>query len=97
MAEEAQNRTVSLRHTVAQAYAFVKGSEAIESFSSYTYEEALQQQVDRLEGKGDVLMAATAQISQIQEDLSKVCDYLAEAPQTIEEALEETENVNTPE
>jgi hypothetical protein len=39
-----------LRTAVANAYAFSVGQEAAESFSAITFEELLQQQIDRIEG-----------------------------------------------
>jgi len=98
MANQNQETMISLRATAAQAFAFVKGSEAIETFSAYSFEEALGQQVERLEGGGDATLGAVAQIEKIQSDLSKVKQALANAPATVEEALEDPDdNVNTPE
>jgi hypothetical protein len=39
------------RLVVANAYAFVRGQEAQESFSALTFEDLLQQQVDVISGK----------------------------------------------
>lgn len=98
MAEQDKQVMISLRQVAAQAFGFVKGNEAIETFAAFTFEEALQQQIDRLEGGGDATLAAIAQIDKIQADLIKVKEGLASAPATVEEALENPDdNVNTPE
>lgn len=97
MANEKLESVSALRMVASQAYALVKGSEAIESFAAYTFEEALQRQIDRLEGGGDVTLAATAQIDKIQNDLTKLRESLDNAPATYEDTLEITDedNVNT--
>lgn len=99
MAEKDQKMMVSMRNTAAQAYGFVKGSESIESFAALTFEEAMQQQLDRLENGGEATLSALSQVDKIQTDLSKVVNGLQNAPATVEEALEvsDEENVNTPE
>jgi len=98
MAEQNKEATISLRDTAAQAFAFVKGAEAVETFAAYTFEEALQQQIDRLEGGGEATLSAIAQIDKIQSDLAKVREGLASMSATLEEALEDPNgNVNTPE
>lgn len=89
---------VSLRDTAAQAFGFVKGSEAVETFAAFTFEEALDRQIERLEKGGEATLAAVAQIDKIQADLTKVKEGLANMPATLEEALENPDgNVNTPE
>jgi hypothetical protein len=98
MVEQDKDAMISLRATAAQAFGLVKGSEAVETFSAYTFEEALQQQVDRLEKGGEMSLSASAQIDKIQADLTKVREGLTSMPTTIEEALENPDdNVNTPE
>jgi hypothetical protein len=39
-----------LRRAVANAYAFVEGAKSVQTFSALTYEELLDQQIERIEG-----------------------------------------------
>jgi hypothetical protein len=89
---------ISLRDTAARAYAFVKGNETIEGFAAFTFEEALQKQLDLLEGK-DGTRSAVGQVEKLQSDLTAVVDGLKEVADAVADRAEvpDEENVNTQE
>jgi len=50
--QQREELTNELRTNVAKAVAFVKGQETVESFAAFTFEEALDRQIERIEGGG---------------------------------------------
>lgn len=58
--EAAQDQTsldlnFELRRVLSNAYSFVQGQQATQSFSALTYEELANDQIERIEGPGTVL------------------------------------------
>ena len=49
-----QNENIELRRALNDAYAFVEGQKLVQSFSSLTFEELLDQQIERIEGVSTV-------------------------------------------
>lgn len=50
--EKAQSQNLELRKALNDAYAFVEGQKTVQSFSAVTFEELMDQQIERLVGKG---------------------------------------------
>lgn len=50
-----QERSLELRKAIADAYAFVEGQKSVQSFSALTFEDLVDQQIERIEGKGTEL------------------------------------------
>lgn len=48
--QKASDFTQEARRVVANAYGFVKGQESIQSFSSLTFEDAMDQQIEQISG-----------------------------------------------
>lgn len=70
--EEAAKEELSdqLRRSVANAYAFVQGQETTESFSSLTFEDVLDAQIERIEGPGtDIRPNVLDRIRKVKSDM----------------------------
>lgn len=50
-----QEQSLELRRSIADAYAFVEGQKSVQSFSALTFEDLVDQQIERIEGKGTAL------------------------------------------
>lgn len=54
-AESAQARNTRLREALGNAHAALQAEKAVQSFSAFTFEEALDAQIERIEGSGTQL------------------------------------------
>ena len=50
-----QDRNTELRRSLSDAYAALQSDQAQQSFAAFTFEEALDAQIERIEGKGTQL------------------------------------------
>jgi len=50
-----QERSLELRKAISDAYAAVEGQKSVQSFSALTFEDLVDQQIERIEGKGTEL------------------------------------------
>jgi uncharacterized protein YicC (UPF0701 family) len=50
-----QDLSLRLRRQVSNAYAAVRGEQTAKDFAAYTFEEALDAQIERIEGEGTQL------------------------------------------
>jgi len=50
--EQAQEQSLELRIALNNAYAFVEGAKTVQSAASVTYEELIEQQIERIAGAG---------------------------------------------
>jgi hypothetical protein len=69
--EEVEAKLAQSRVAINNAYAFLKGTESVNSFDAVTFEEMMQKHLDRLEGKNGQ--------RSIAEHIAKVCSDLSAA------------------
>lgn len=70
-----------LRRSVASAYAFVVGQETTESFSALTFEECLDQQIQRIEGPGtDIRPNVLDRIRKVKSDMTEAIASIKKQP-----------------
>lgn len=50
-----QEQSLELRKAISDAYAFIEGQKSVQSFSALTFEDLVDQQIERIEGKGSTL------------------------------------------
>jgi len=86
-----------LRRAVASAYAFVKGNESVQSFSSFTFEDAMDAQIERIEGKDTQARPnALHRIDKIENDLVDAANKIKSLPPELFNDQDASTNVNTP-
>lgn len=92
-----EDLSFELRRSVASAYAFVKGREAVQSFSSYTFEDALDAQIERIEGKGtDLRPNALHRVERIKNDIISAATKIRSLPPQFFNKADPSTAVNTP-
>jgi len=70
-----------LRRSVANAYAFVRGQETTETFLSITFEELLDQQIERIEGPGtDIRPNVLDRIQKVKQDMLSAISEIKRQP-----------------
>jgi hypothetical protein len=52
---EVQSQNLAIREHLNDAYAAVEGQKTVQSFAAFTFEDALDQQIERIEGADTVL------------------------------------------
>lgn len=68
--EATQSRNLEIRERISNAYAAVEGAKATQSFAAYTLEDALDAQIERIEGAGTVLRPnQLARIDRVEADV----------------------------
>lgn len=79
--DQKQELSDQLRESVAAAYAFVRGQETTESFSSITFEEVLDRQISSLEGSGsDIRPSVLERIQKVKEDILAAVENIKAQP-----------------
>ena len=53
--EQVQNRNTRLRESLSNAFVALQAEKTTQSFSAFTFEEALDAQIERIEGAGTQL------------------------------------------
>jgi len=78
---EAQKTQLMQRAALNNAYSSLEGQKAIQSFLAFTFEEALQNQIDLIEGEGTVLRPNQIdQVKGIEENVIKAVSALKQIP-----------------
>jgi len=96
LSQEQDNQEVRqrIRRALNNAYAFVRGRESVNSFTAYTFEDALDDQIERIEGSGTVLRPNE------KERVERIYKDVLAAAEDVEEysgpSVSDEENVNTP-
>jgi hypothetical protein len=79
--DQKQDLSDQMREAVAAAYAFVQGQENTETFSSITFEEALDKQIATLEGPGtDIRPCVLDRIKRVREELLAAVENIKKQP-----------------
>ena len=93
--EEAETgQTQKIREALNNAYAFVLGQQSVRSFAAYTFEDALDAQIERIEGASTEIRPN--ELERIERIRSKVIAAAEQVEATNAISVEEWEKVNTP-
>jgi len=76
-----EDAATNLRVAVNNAYGFLKGAEATTTFQSVTFEEMVQRQTDRLEGKNGSGRSEIERITKFRDDLVGAIGAIKNTPQ----------------
>lgn len=92
-----QEQNLELRRAINDAYAFVEGQKLVQSFSAVTFEELLDQQIERIEGKGTVRkLNELERIDRIEQDVISAVEKIKKLPDDAFKKTSEENGVNTP-
>jgi len=95
--EEVQQRNLSNREALGNAYAAIKAQENITTFAAFTLEDAIDLQIERIEGEGTPLRPnQLKRVERIKNNVVKAVAELKEMPPEMFEEIDEGEQVNTP-
>ena len=97
-AESVQDRNTRLRESLSNAHAALQSERTIQSFSAFTFEEALDAQIERISGAGTQLRPN--ELDRVDRILSQVSDAVAQIkslPPEVFAKPSEQDDVNTPE
>lgn len=93
-----QDLNQTLRRSLSHAYAALVGDQTAQSFSAFTLEEALDAQIERIEGKGSAIRPNL--LDRVNRVLSETVQAVEQIKQMPPEAFIEADSdkdVNTPE
>jgi hypothetical protein len=93
-----QSQNIELRTALSDAYAAVEGQKTTQSFAAFTFEDALQQQIDRITKPTSALRPCP--LDRIQKVLKGVQDSVAQLkalPDSAFAAADPDRDVNPPE
>lgn len=92
-----QEQNIELRKAINNAYAFVEGQKLVQSFSAVTFEELLDQQIERIEGASTVQKPNELErIERIEQDVLSAVDKIKKLPDDAFKKTPEEGGVNTP-
>lgn len=95
--KKGQELSFELRRALGNAYAFVKGRESVQSFSAFTFEDAMDQQIERIEGKGTELRPNELdRITKIENEILQAVNKIKELPPEAFIEPDVENDVNTP-
>lgn len=93
-----QTQNLELRKSLNNAYAFVEGQKSVQSFSAVTFEELMDQQIERLSGKGTASRPnAYDRITRISTDVQQAVAKIKSMPDDAFVESDTAQDVNTPE
>jgi hypothetical protein len=76
-----EDEKIELRRVINDAYAFVLGRQATQTFGALTYEELADQQIERIEGTGTVLRPnELARVDRVEQDLKNLINQIRDIP-----------------
>lgn len=97
-AESVQARNTRLREALGDAYAALQAEKTIQSFSAFTFEEALDAQIERIEGAGTQLRPNELdRVDRILSQVTQAVDQIKSLPPESFAKAKPDEDVNTPE
>jgi len=79
--EDTQVRNTNMREAISNAYAVILGEQSVKSFYAFTFEDALDNQIERIEGKSTKLRPNVLDyIDKVESDVLKVIEQLKALP-----------------
>lgn len=95
--EEVQSRNTRLREALSNAYSALLGDQSVKSFSAFTFEEALNNQIERIEGSGTQLRPnLLARVDRVENSMLQAIEQLKALPPEMFREANQTTDVNTP-
>lgn len=95
--EEAREARQRYREAVANAVGALRSQEINRSFASFSLEEAIDQQIERIEGEGTpTLPNLLTYVDRIKSDLDGVIDGIKETDPDLFRQSDPTQDANTP-
>jgi hypothetical protein len=99
MAEEegGQAKEIRLRRAVGNAYGQLVGGQNVQSFMSFTLEDALDLQIEQIEGEGtDVRPNLLNRLTLVEQEVVKAVEEIKALPANAFRRADESRDVNTP-
>jgi hypothetical protein len=96
-AQQTQDRNLTERIALGDAYGALVGQQSLQSFTAFTFEEAVDAQIERIEGTSSLKRPnALTRVQQIKQSVQRAVEVLKATPP--EEFIEpnEAQDVNTP-
>lgn len=97
-AEEANKQQAHLKQRTAlnNAYAAIEGQKSIQSFTAFTFEEALDNQIERIEGESSRLRPNELdRVKRVEEEVIKAAEEIKKIPPEQFLQQDESRDVNT--
>jgi hypothetical protein len=92
------DRNLDLRTAICSAYACVQGQDCINTFAAFTIEDAIDQQIEVIEGKDSSRRPNLLhRVERIKNDLLSSADEIKKLPPEAFIMTDANEQVNTPE
>lgn len=92
-----QEQNLELRRAINNGYAFIEGQKLVQSFSAVTFEELLDQQVERIEGASTTQRPNEIErINKIEAELTSAVENIKKMPDDAFKKTQEDNGVNTP-
>ena len=96
-ADKLQEQNLELRKAINDAYAFVEGQKLVQSFSAITFEDLMDQQIERLSGATTTTRPnALVRIQKIVSGLEAAVAKIKSLPDDAFSKKKDNGNVNTP-
>lgn len=95
--EKAQSQNLELRKALNDAYAFVEGQKSVQSFAALTFEDLMDQQIERISGKDtDNRPNALHRIDKIENGVIQAVAKIKSMPHDAFVEAKPGKDVNTP-
>jgi hypothetical protein len=95
--EGGQAREIRLRRAVGDAYAQLVGGQNVQSFMSFTFEDALDLQIEQIEGQGtDIRPNLLGRLELVEQQVVKAVEEIKALPANAFKRSDPNTNVNTP-
>lgn len=96
-AAKEQEQNLELRRALNDAYGFVEGQKLVQTFSAITFEELMDQQIERLSGASTTTRPnALVRIDKVEADLIAAVAKIKSMPDDAFSNKKDNKNVNTP-
>jgi hypothetical protein len=96
--KELQQFSLTQRRALNNALGSLLGSDSSQKFQSFTFEEAVDARIERIEGQSSVYRPSELdRVDRIENELLKTVEELKQVSDEKFQTLSEEENVNTPE
>lgn len=92
----AQSQSISQREALNDAYAALLGQQSVQSFTAFTFEEALDAQIERIEGAGTQLRPnQLGRVDRVEQRLLEAVEQLKQVPPEMFRDKSADQDVNT--
>lgn len=96
-AAQQQEQNLQLREALNNAYGFIEGQKSVQTFSTITFEELMDQQIERLVGADtDSRPNVFNRITKIKESVVKAVENIKSLPDSAFVDADPDTDVNTP-